>query len=288
MAVFEMVKYHRHSYPADIPLRIEECAAHFDIEVVHSELRMSLHTEYSYGNRLFYKNALLRHSPAIVSAKKGQIPQLWKNEAWAKEFADFLCLLAGENDPAAIEVHPPFNDYTGWDEFISNYTAFEEIILARYPDVCLLIENRCGSRYQGGRFLVSTQDDVETLCNLIVQHNLSLRVAYDIPQIYTAHFARTQAQYIDLLNRAESVRDLIGGVHLWGKCKNQMGREVSHCGDLTSYFKGDLETKELFLQEFNRVFDDGIIRKMILEVNSGNDDLLSIISDLRGAGVMFA
>ena len=34
MAVFEMVKYHSQSYPADIPLRIEECAAHFDVTAV--------------------------------------------------------------------------------------------------------------------------------------------------------------------------------------------------------------------------------------------------------------
>jgi hypothetical protein len=31
MAVFEMVKYHKQKYPADIPLKIEEVAAHFDL-----------------------------------------------------------------------------------------------------------------------------------------------------------------------------------------------------------------------------------------------------------------
>lgn len=31
MTVFEMVKYHSQEYPADIPLRIEECATHMDI-----------------------------------------------------------------------------------------------------------------------------------------------------------------------------------------------------------------------------------------------------------------
>ena len=51
MAMFEMIKYHNQAYPADIPLRTEECAAHFDITSIHSGLRWSLHTEYSYGKR---------------------------------------------------------------------------------------------------------------------------------------------------------------------------------------------------------------------------------------------
>lgn len=47
MAIFEMVKYHTQSYPTDIPLRIEECAAHLDITSVDADLRYSLHTEYT-------------------------------------------------------------------------------------------------------------------------------------------------------------------------------------------------------------------------------------------------
>ncbi len=286
MAVFEMVKYHSQSYPADIPLRIEECAAHFDVTSVNSALRCSLHTEYSYGRRKL-DSSLVKQFPAILSAQRDGVPQLWKGEDWALEFARFVCALAEGNDPAVIEVHPPFNDYTDWDGFVRNYSLFEEYILARYPDVCLLIENRCGSLYHGGRFLISKAKEVETLCNLIVQHHLSLKVAYDVPQIYTAHNANKQSQYINLLSQAESIRSQIGGVHLWGKRKSETGRKVAHCGDLTSYFDFNLEMKALFLQEFSRVFDDGISRKMVLEVNSGNDDLLSIVSDLQGTGVVF-
>ena len=42
--------------------------------------------------------------------------------------------------------------------------------------------------------------------------------------------------------------------------------------------------KEHFLQGFKNCFDDGIVRKMVLEVNSGNEDLQSIVSDLRDIG----
>ena len=42
-----------------------------------------------------------------------------------------------------------------------------------------------------------------------------------------------------------------------------------------------------FLQGFRTCFDDGVVRKMVLEVNSGNEDLQSIVTDLRGIGVRF-
>ena len=63
---------------------------------------------------------------------------------------------------------------------------------------------------------------------------------------------------------------------------------VSHCGDLNSYFAEDIATKELFLQEFTDCFADDVCRKMVLEVNSGNNDLQTIISDLLAYGVTFA
>ena len=286
MAVFEMVKYHSQSYPADIPLRIEECAAHFDVAAVRSELKRSLHTEYSYGKRKF-DSGLVQQFPAITSAHKDGVPQLWKDEKWAGEFAEFLFLLSKADVPAVIEIHPPFKDYTDWDGFIRSYRVFEDLVMARFPDASILIENRCGSIYRGGRFLLSKTQDVETLCNLIEQNDLKLKIAYDIPQIYTAHNAKKQSQYLDLLQQAKAYRSLIGGVHLWGKTKTDSGRIVAHCGDLTTYFDGDIATKALFLETFNDLFDDGICRKMVLEVNSGNADLISIIVDLRIGEVSF-
>lgn len=286
MSTFEMVKYHNQTYPTDIPLRISECAANFDIASVKADLRLSLHTEYSYGKRKM-DSAVISQFPIIVTAQKNCVPQLWKSEQWAREFANFLFVLTDGETPAVIEVHPPFSDYCDFVAFLESYRVFESLVLEKYPDVDLLIENRCGSVYHGGKFLVSKNKDVETLCNLIVQHNLRLKVAYDIPQIYTAHNVKKSVHYIELLQQATAFRQQIGGVHLWGKRKNEKGRKVSHCGDLTSYFEESPDIKGPFLQQFNTTFDDDVIRKMVLEVNSGNDDLISIVSDLRSVGVNF-
>lgn len=286
MAIFEMVKYHTQAYPEDIPLRTEECAAHFDITSVSADLKFSLHTEYSYGKRKFDSDIVQRFS-AITEAHKDGVPQLWKSEQWAAAFAQFVFALAGDAVPAVIEVHPPFADYATFNSFLTSYKVFEATVLDRYPGVCILIENRCGSVYKGGKFLVSKLPEIENLCNLISQNNLRLKIAYDVPQVYTAHNVKKPEQYIDLLKKTEAFRAQIGGVHLWGKRKSDSGRLVSHCGDLTSYFGEDMDLKARFLQAFNACFDDGLTRKMVLEVNSSNDDLLSIVHDLRENGVVF-
>ena len=111
MTVFEMVKYHGQTYPREIPLRVEEVAGHFDIERINHSLRYSLHTEYSYGKRKF-ESGLISSFPALAEAQKNGGPQLWKNKERASQFADFVFALAGDDAPAVIEVHTPFNDYT--------------------------------------------------------------------------------------------------------------------------------------------------------------------------------
>lgn len=286
MTVFEMVKYHSQEYPADIPLRIEECAAHMDISQIKSSLFRSMHTEYSYGKRKFDSKVVAAY-PALLAAHRDFVPQLWHSAEWSQQFANFLITLTAGEVPAVIEIHPPFSDYSDITRFVENYKVFEEIIVDCFPQTEILIENRCGSVYKGGRFVISKLPDVENLCEQIAKHDLQLKVAYDVPQIYTAHNAKKRAEYIDLLRRTRNIRAYIGGVHLWGKRKSESGRLVSHCGDLNSYFSEDAETKALFLEEFTNCFDDGICRKMVLEVNSGNEDLQSIIADLVAAGERF-
>ena len=128
MASFEMIKYHHQEYPKGIPLRYEEIAAHFDVTDVRYQLRASLHTEYSYGKRNL-DTELIRSFLEIVSAQRKGIPQLWKNENWASQFADFLfSLVEDKSVPDVIEIHPPFSDYTDMDTFIRNYSVFEKKI----------------------------------------------------------------------------------------------------------------------------------------------------------------
>lgn len=111
MTIFEMVKYHGQTYPREIPLRVEEVAGSFDIERINHSLRYSLHTEYSYGKRKF-ESGLISSFPVLAEAQKNGGPKLWKNKEWASQFADFVFALAGDDAPAVIEVHTPFNDYT--------------------------------------------------------------------------------------------------------------------------------------------------------------------------------
>ena len=286
MTRFEMVKYHGQTYPSFIPLRIEEIAAHFDVQTVDGNLGFSLHTEYSYGKRKF-DTELINKYPAIRDAQKDGVPQLWKNETWAFQFSDFIVdLVSEQEDPQVIEVHPPFNDYTDMAGFVKNYSVFERRIKERYPGVEILIENRCGSVYRGGKFILSKTQDLLQLADLVNAEGLELKLAYDVPQIYTAHNVKTEQQYIKWMKEIKDIRWFIGGVHLWGKRVSASGRKVAHCGDLNSYF-GDETVKESFLKTFVESFDDGVPRKMVLEVNSGNEDLTSIVTDLLAAGVEF-
>jgi len=286
MTQFEMIKYHGQTYPDSIPLRIEELAAHFDITKVNGQLGWSLHTEYSYGKRAL-SNPIIDKFPELQAAQRDGVPQLWKSEKWAFEFASFMSELVGTAPaPKVIEVHPPFSDYTNMQGFVQSYTVFESLIKELYPNVVLLIENRCGSVYHGGKFILSKVSDIESLGEQIYAHNLALRVAYDVPQIYTAHNAKTEKQFTSLLEQTKPLTGCIGGVHLWGKRISESGRKVAHCGNLNTYF-ANASIKDAFLDSFVDCFNDDSIRKMVLEVNSGNEDLLSIVSDLVSKGTQF-
>ena len=286
MTSFEMIKYHGQDYPVEIPLRTEEIAAHFDISAIGGKLKRSLHTEYSYGKRRL-DSALISRYPELQTAHKDGVPQLWKNEAWALQFADFIISLVGNgSSPGVIEIHPPFNDYSDISGFINVYSKFEAKIKEHFPEVEILIENRCGSVYRGGKFLISKVQDVAELCEAIEKNGIQLKIAYDVPQIYTAHNSKTEEDFINLLKETKHLKMHIGGVHLWGKRLSATGRKVAHCGDLNTYF-GYSSIKNHFLQAFKECFDDGIVRKMVLEVNSGNEDLLSIIADLKRVGIVF-
>ena len=67
MTSFEMIKYHGQEYPADVPLRIEEIAAHFDITSIGGRLEKSLHTEYSYGKRALNSPLIMKMTDFLSS-----------------------------------------------------------------------------------------------------------------------------------------------------------------------------------------------------------------------------
>ena len=73
---------------------------------------------------------------------------------------------------------------------------------------------------------------------------------------------------------------MIKGIHIWGKKKNPKGRWIAHCGNLDTYFGETEESKNIFLNGIKRICDDGRTRFLVPEVNSGAEDLKSIIEDI--------
>ena len=125
---FIFVEYNNTKYPEGYISDIKEVAAHFDKDNIEVSEKYSLHTEYSYGKRKF-DTELTSKFPELVEAQKDGVPQLWKTEEWASQFADFIVdLTLGCNHPTTIEIHPPFNDYCTLDEFVERYKVFENKI----------------------------------------------------------------------------------------------------------------------------------------------------------------
>jgi len=78
--------------------------------------------------------------------------------------------------PLRDETHPPLDDYcASLDVFLERYARFESLLLSRFPACEILIENRCGTEYQRGSFLVSKGRDLLRLSDAISPTVTSLR-----------------------------------------------------------------------------------------------------------------
>ena len=183
-----------------------------------------------------------------------------------------------------MEIHPPFNDYADIEHFVKCYKVFEKEIRQAYPNTNIFIENRSGAVYRGGRFLVGKADEIVYLCQAIEKYNLELGIVLDFPQLLTAERLDTLKfnadKYKAAIERIHPYQHLIKGIHIWGKKKNPKGRWIAHCGTFDTYFGGNEESKNVFLNGIARICDDGRTRFLVPEVNSGAEDLKSIIVDL--------
>jgi hypothetical protein len=279
-----MIKYNNKEYPPNIPCRISEVAGNFDKTEIKQESRYSLHTEYAFGERKL-DSVFLNNLNEIKSANKNGIPQLWKNKLWAKEFFQFINrILTDSIAPEIIEIHPPFIDYCETiNNFLDTYCEFEKLILEKYPDVKIFIENRCGTNY-GKKFLISNSDDVVSLCEQLSKRNCRLQMVLDYPQIFSGEGMSSDKlekdKIVEIMTKIQSCKSFFGGIHLWGK-KRINDRWRAHNGDLKTLFNGDNTKKELFLKLLHETFNDDICRYMVLEVNSDTNDLKSIITDLE-------
>ena len=281
---FILVEYNNLPYPEGYTAQIQEVAAHFDKDAIDPQRAYSMHTEYCYGKRK-YNTELISKYPALIAASKDGVPQLWKSAEWASEFADFIVDLVDEHSaPTIIEIHPPFNDYCSLSEFADHFRIFEHKIHEAYPDVTIVIENRAGSVYHGGRFLVGKATEIVALCDLIKSEALNLGVVLDFPQLLTAEnidpLKFKIEKYQSAIQAIAKHRDLIKGIHIWGKKKSATGRWVAHAGSFDTYFGGNDAVKEIFLSGISEICNDGLPRFFVPEVNSGSSDLKAIIQDL--------
>lgn len=287
---FIAIKYHNKIYPDGIDTSIEEIAGHFDVGKINPTGKYSLHTEYSYGKRSFDK-PILEKCGNIIKANRNGVPQLWISKEWSLSFACYIKeLTKGYPPPELIEIHPPFKDYIkDIQSFIDIYQHFEEKISSLFPDTKILLENRCGSIYRGSRFLIMKAEEIVLLVEEIKKRKLKLKITLDIPQLFTGHpgAINSAEKMINILETLKPITGFIYGIHLWGKRKSQNGRNIAHVGDLNSYFDYNENLKQLFLATLADIFNDDVERYLVLEVNSGNEDMLSILSDLIKAGFSF-
>lgn len=281
---FSIVKYNGVDYSGYSSI-IQEVAGHLDKEHIEAVNEYSLHTEYSYGKRKF-DTELIRKYHHLCSANKDGVPQLWYSKEWAKEFAGFILeLTKSHNVPTIIEIHPPFNDYCNMDEFFERYSVFEQEIHKAYPTTQIVLENRSGAVYKGGKFILSKAMDISTFCDKILVENISLGLVLDFPQLLTAENINTLKfdfdKYIRAIETIAPYRTAIKGIHVWGKKKNDSNRWVAHCGDLNTYFDSNSNAKQAFIKGIKTICNDNNKRFLVPEVNSGSADAISILNDLN-------
>jgi hypothetical protein len=293
MAKFIPVNYRGKVYPAGIGCSVTEVAGHMDKKSIDSSGQYSLHTEYSYGPRKLNSPILLHH-PVLKDANKRGVPQLWKNEAWSINFFEFIQALVGDGTPPeVIEIHPPFDDYcSSIDLFLDIYETFEKRVFEVYSSTTICIENRAGTVYHGGNFLISKIDSLSQLCEGIRHRELQLRLAIDYPQLFTAeHYNLEQFpinRFIEHHRSLEQHKPLISSIHIWGKTKRAKSGWTAHFGDLNNLFCNNFLVKRSFLDYVVAFYNDDKPRYFVPEVNSSASDLQSIVNDLIAAKADFS
>jgi len=222
------------------------------------------------------------------------VPQLWRDSEWAIAFADFIHALVGcngKNPPEVIEIHPPFDDYcVTFNKFLACYSIFEKRIGQLFPSTVILLENRFGTRYRGGRFLVTSPTDIADLVLELDTTYLNLGIALDVPQLVSqigGVNALLNGGLETMLSTLHPARHRIVGLHLWGKKNSQTGRRCSHVGNFDSYFEDEPQMKNLFLKGLLDLLSDGRARYFVPEVNSNDIDVCSIVRDMESVGFMF-
>ncbi|MDP2815636.1 MAG: hypothetical protein Q8O19_03040, partial [Rectinemataceae bacterium] len=280
--VLVLLRYRRQILPDGSIPAIAEVPAHLDVKGLKASGAYSLHTEYSSKSRAF-DSPLLDGLETIKASHRRGVPELWINQAWALEFAEFIFRLVGNSEPPSIiEIHPPFvSSMPTMDAFLDVYEVFESAILARFPGCKIVIENRSGTKHPHA-FLVSDADSIVALGNALSNRPLRLGIAFDMPQMFTRECGSKHSvgmEDVSLLERMMAIHEQIHTLHLWGRG----GSGGAHSGALDGLFAPGTGAKEACLALLNRMLNDGHPRHLVLEVSKG-EDLASILEDLTQAG----
>ncbi len=307
MVRFIPVRYSNKNYPSDIKPKIQEITANFFNFFKHKKTLqktelpyLSLHTDPGYRGKkdIFLSSELPNEFPVIsenVSYFRSHcVSKLWFNEKWGKEFSGFLVRLTEGIEHSrikVIEVHPPFDTSCGsLETFLEIYAIFEEEVAKGFPSAIINIENRVNSdpKRKGGKFLLSTNNDIIKLSNLISKSDLKLKLVVDIPQLLSEHYGNillSEEMIKEVLAPIRDIRDFVSSTHIWGYNINKE-RGGQHAADFNTYFNNDQKVKDGFLQEIYHLFDDGKKRYFVPEVGS-TPAVQSIVNDLRNAGIEF-
>lgn len=298
---FIPVTYSNKKYPSNITSQIQEASANFFRQNLDgTKLQyLSLHTDPGrrWAKDKIRSSELLNQFPAISNNMFDMgsycVSKLWFNRTWGKEFAGFLAVLAEGIEKQrikVIEIHPPFDVYcNSLESFLERYAIFEEEILKAFPTALINIENRCNPspKRKGGKFVLSSRDDIIKLATLVSGSNLKLKLVVDFPQLFSEHYGNrllTKTMIREVIAPFKDIRDFISGTHIWGININDKWRP--HDADLNIYFDNDQRVKDCFLREICELFDDDKARYFVPEV-SKTSYVHSIVSDLISAGIVF-
>jgi len=298
--------YKNMNYPSHIKANIHEVSGNFYKEKLIVKSPYSLHSEPSSVPKAFCSK-IVNELGNINKAQKGNIAQLWHDKEWANEFFIFIEWLIGSNNPPEVlEIHPPFDDYCkSFDQFLDVFNVFYQKFVKKYPNTTIVIENRFGTRYKDGKFLLSKCSDILDFCGILSKSNIDLKIVLDYPQLFSSEtkikkprkkfdnwMGENPSQLVEKIIKfnldLEKHKKLIDGFHMWGKL-NDIGKLkwIPHAGNFDTFFSNNKELKQKFLSSVFSTFDDDKARYFVPEVNSGVSDFHSIVNDMEKEGFIF-
>lgn len=262
---------------------MREVPAHLDVKGLKVDGPYALHTEYSSKSRTL-DSPLLDGLNTLKASHRRGVPELWSSPQWSEEFGQFIFRLVGTSTPPdVIEIHPPFACTTSSIEgFLDTYSVFEAIVGDRFHSCEFVVENRSGSKHPSP-FLVSGADSIVALGQALAARNLHLRIALDLPQVFTSHWGSKQQvglEGLDLIQRLRPIHAQIHTLHLWGRGASG----GAHSGGLDGLFAPGTGAKEACLGELRQMLSKGgPDRHLVLEVTR-RGDMEAILTDLQNAG----